>query len=138
MIKRTLCFSNPAYLSMKNKQLVVRLESRGNEPGQQTTIPIEDIGMVVLDNPQITLTHGLMASLLDNNASVITCDERHMPVGLMLPLEGHTVQSEHFQEQLSAPRQGRHAAQNVSAGAPQGAVQQAAAVRRAMAALAGS
>lgn len=102
MIKRTLCFSNPAYLSMKNKQLVVRLESRGDEPGQQTTIPIEDIGMVVLDNPQITLTHGLMASLLDNNASVITCDERHMPVGLMLPLEGHTVQSEHFQEQLSA------------------------------------
>lgn len=102
MIKRTLCFSNPAYLSMKNRQLFVRLESRGNEPGQQTTIPIEDIGMVVLDNPQITLTHGLMASLLDNNASVITCDERHMPVGLMLPLEGHTVQSERFQEQLSA------------------------------------
>ena len=102
MIKRTLCFSNPAYLSMKNRQLFVRLESRGDEPGQQTTIPIEDIGMVVLDNPQITLTHGLMASLLDNNASVITCDERHMPVGLILPLEGHTVQSERFQEQLSA------------------------------------
>lgn len=102
MIKRTLCFSNPAYLSMKNKQLVVRLEIRGDDPGQQTTIPIEDIGMVVLDNPQITLTHGLMAALLDNNASVITCDERHMPVGLMLPLEGHTVQSERFQDQLSA------------------------------------
>ncbi len=102
MIKRTLCFSNPAYLSMKNKQLVVRIESRGDDPGQQTTIPIEDIGMVVLDNPQITLTHGLMAVLLDNNASVITCDERHMPVGLMLPLEGHTVQSERFQDQLSA------------------------------------
>ena len=102
MIKRTLCFSNPAYLSMKNKQLVVRLEIRGDDPGQQTTIPIEDIGMVVLDNPQITLSHGLMAALLDNNASVITCDERHMPVGLMLPLEGHTVQSERFQDQLSA------------------------------------
>jgi CRISPR-associated protein Cas1 len=87
---------------MKNKQLVVRIESRGDDPGQQTTIPIEDIGMVVLDNPQITLTHGLMAVLLDNNASVITCDERHMPVGLMLPLEGHTVQSERFQDQLSA------------------------------------
>ena len=102
MIKRTLCFSNPAYLSMQNRQLVVRIDKHGDEPARQTTIPIEDIGMVVLDNPQITLTHGLMAALLDNNASVITCDSHHMPVGLMLPLEGHTVQSERFQEQLSA------------------------------------
>ena len=102
MIKRTLCFSNPAYLSMKNGQMVVRLERQGDMPERQTTIPIEDIGMVVLDCQQITLTHGLMAALLDNNASVITCNERHMPVGLMLPLEGHTVQSERFQDQLSA------------------------------------
>ena len=102
MIKRTLCFSNPAYLSMQNRQLLVRLEKHGSEPERQTTIPIEDIGIVVLDNPQITLTHGLMATLLDNNASVITCDSHHMPVGLMLPLEGHTVQSERFQEQLSS------------------------------------
>lgn len=102
MIKRTLCFSNPAYLSMQNRQLLVRLEKHGSEPERNATIPIEDIGMVVLDNPQITLTHGLMAALLDNNASVVTCDSHHMPVGLMLPLEGHTVQSERFQEQLSA------------------------------------
>jgi CRISPR-associated protein Cas1 len=87
---------------MQNRQLLVRLEKHGSEPERQTTIPIEDIGIVVLDNPQITLTHGLMAALLDNNASVITCDSHHMPVGLMLPLEGHTVQSERFQEQLSS------------------------------------
>ena len=103
MIKRTLCFSNPAYLSMQNRQLIVRLEKHGNESERQTaTIPIEDIGMVLLDNPQITITHGLLAALLDNNASVITCDSHHMPVGLTLPLEGHTVQSERFQDQLSA------------------------------------
>ena len=102
MIKRTLCFSNPAYLSMKNRQLVVRLEKHDNEPERTATIPIEDIGIVVLDCQQITITHGLMAALLDNNASIITCDERHMPVGLMLPLEGHTVQSERFQDQLAA------------------------------------
>lgn len=101
MIKRTLCFSNPAYLSMKNRQLVVRLEKHDNEPERTATIPIEDIGIVVLDCQQITITHGLMAALLDNNASIITCDERHMPVGLMLPLEGHTVQSERFQDQLA-------------------------------------
>lgn len=102
MIKRTLCFSNPAYLSMKNRQLVVRLEKHDDEPERTATVPIEDIGIVVLDCQQITITHGLMAALLDNNASVITCDERHMPVGLMLPLEGHTVQSERFHDQLTA------------------------------------
>ena len=102
MIKRTLCFSNPAYLSMKNRQLVVRLEKHDNETERTATVPIEDIGIVVLDCQQITITHGLMAALLDNNASIITCDERHMPVGLMLPLEGHTVQSERFQDQLTA------------------------------------
>lgn len=102
MIKRTLCFSNPAYLSMKNRQLVVKLEKQGDDSERTATIPIEDIGIVVLDCQQITITHGLMAALLDNNASVITCNESHMPVGLLLPLEGHTVQSERFQDQLTS------------------------------------
>ena len=102
MIKRTLCFSNPAYLSMKNRQLLVKLEKQGDDPERTATIPIEDIGIVVLDCQQITITHGLMAALLDNNASVITCNESHMPVGLLLPLEGHTVQSERFQDQLTS------------------------------------
>lgn len=102
MIKRTLCFSHPAYLSLRNRQLVVKLEKHDDEPEKQATIPIEDIGIVVLDHQQITLTHGVMAALLDNNASIVTCDSHHMPVGLMLPLEGHTVQQERFQEQLNS------------------------------------
>lgn len=102
MIKRTLCFSHPAYLSLRNGQLVVKLEKRDDEPERQATIPIEDIGIVVLDHRQITLTHGVMAALLENNASVVTCNDTHMPVGLMLPLEGHTVQQERFQSQLSS------------------------------------
>lgn len=102
MIKRTLCFSHPAYLSLRNGQLVVKLEKHDDEPEKQATIPIEDIGIVVLDHRQITLTHGVMAALLDNNASVVTCDDHHMPVGLMFPLEGHTVQQERFQDQLGA------------------------------------
>lgn len=53
MIKRTLCFSNPAYLSIRDRQLVVRVDRHDNEPERQTTIPIEDIGVVVLDNRQI-------------------------------------------------------------------------------------
>lgn len=102
MIKRTLCFSNPTYLSMKNRQLVARIEQVGDQPERTATVPIEDIGVVLLDCQKITLTHGLLSALIDNNAAVITCNDRHMPVGLLLPLEGHTVQSERFQDQLNA------------------------------------
>jgi CRISPR-associated protein Cas1 len=102
MIKRTLCFSHPAYLSLRNGQLVVKLEPHDDEPEKQATIPIEDIGFVVLDHRQITLTHGAMAALVENNAAVVTCNDQHMPVGLLLPLEGHTVQQERFQDQLGS------------------------------------
>lgn len=110
MIKRTLCFSNPAYLSLKNEQLVLKLpqvENNDTVPDtfkkqQQVTIPIEDIGVVVLDHKQITITQGLLEALLENNCAVITCDSRHLPVGLQLPLSGNTVQSERFRSQLNA------------------------------------
>ena len=104
MIKRTLYFGNPAYLSMRNSQLVINLpEANGmdNLTGNNTR-PIEDIGVVVLDHKQITITHGLLESLLANNAAVITCDSSRMPVGLMLPLSGNTIQSERFQNQIEA------------------------------------
>lgn len=110
MIKRTLCFSNPAYMSMKNDQLVIKLpqvEKNDDLPESfkesvTHTIPIEDIGVVVLDNKQITVTQGLMEALLDNNCAVITCDKSHLPVGLMLPLSGNTIQNERFRHQLDA------------------------------------
>ena len=110
MIKRTLCFSNPAYLSLKNDQLVIKLpQVEKNEDLPESfkeqavhTIPIEDIGVVVLDNKQITITQGLMEALLENNCAVITCDKSHLPVGLMLPLCGNTTQNERFRCQLDA------------------------------------
>jgi CRISPR-associated protein Cas1 len=110
MIKRTLCFSNPAYLSLKNEQLVIKLpqvEKNDDLPESfkadaVKTIPIEDIGVVVLDNKQITITQGLMEALLGNNCAVITCDKSHLPVGLLLPLCGNTTQNERFRQQLDA------------------------------------
>jgi CRISPR-associated protein Cas1 len=104
MIKRTLYFGNPAYLSLRNAQLVIHLpEANGmDDRTGHNTIPVEDIGVVVLDHKQITITHGLMEALLANNAAVITCDSSRMPVGLLLPLEGNTVQSERFQAQIDA------------------------------------
>ncbi|WP_243348444.1 type II CRISPR-associated endonuclease Cas1 [Parabacteroides sp. FAFU027] len=104
MIKRTLYFGNPAYLSKKNDQLVINLPgAKGidNLTGNNT-VPIEDIGVILLDHQQITITHGLMDSLLNNNVALIMCDKNHLPTGLMLPLEGNLVQSERFQDQIEA------------------------------------
>lgn len=108
MIKKTLYFGNPYYLSKRNAQLVLQEpkdEKKGSEAtarDTERTIPIEDIGVVVLDNQRITFTSGLMEALLDNNCAVITCDSRHMPVGLLLPLYGNTTQTERFRNQIDA------------------------------------
>ena len=110
MIKKTLYFGNPMYLSLRNGQLLLRMpevEKNDTLPDSfkkdaERTIPIEDIGVVVLDNKRITLTTGAMEALLENNCTVITCDDKSMPVGLLLPLCGNTLQSERFRNQIDA------------------------------------
>ena len=110
MIKKTLCFSNPAYLSLRDAQLVIKLPevekaedlSADFKKSAEVTRPIEDIGVVVLDNKQITITQGALEAMLENNCAVITCDSNHMPVGLLLSLVGNTTQNERFREQLDA------------------------------------
>lgn len=112
MIKRTLYFGNPAYLSLKNGQMLLRLpEVETNKDLPQSfkkeaerTFPIEDIGVVILDNKRITVTHGLLESLLRNNCAVITCDSVSMPTGLLLPLDGHTLQNERFRAQVDCSK----------------------------------
>lgn len=102
MIKRTLYFGNPAYLSLKLEQLVVRMPDSQDNMETVRTIPIEDIGILILDHKQITITQGLIEKLLDNNCALITCSSNHLPVGLMLPLYGNTIQNERFRYQLDA------------------------------------
>lgn len=98
MIKRTLYFGNPAYLKTKNEQLVVEMV----QTGEVKTAAIEDIGVLILDNQQITITQAVLAKLLENNTAVITCNATHHPVGLFLNLDGHTLQSQRFKHQVNA------------------------------------
>lgn len=102
MIKKTLFFGNPAYLSVKNLQLVVKRTDTETQQEVVRTVPIEDIGVVVLEDRQITITNVALDALLQNNCAVITCDEKHMPAGMLLPLEGNTIQSERFANQIDA------------------------------------
>lgn len=110
MIKRTLYFGNPAYLKTVNEQLVIEtilpvpLVTEGGDKEVKTiakTIPIEDIGLLILDNRQITITQALLAKLLANNTAVVSCDDTHHPTGMLFNLDGHTLQSQKFQAQLN-------------------------------------
>lgn len=97
MIKRTLYFGNPAYLCLRDNQLVVK-----KKDGEPKTVPVEDIGFIILDSPQVTISCALLSFLTENNCAVISCDSRHLPSGLFLPLSGNSLQSERFRCQIEA------------------------------------
>jgi len=99
MIKRTLYFGNSVYLRLKNKQLEV------HEPELKekiASIPIEDIGIVIIDNPRITITSGVLQAFNDNNTAFVTCNSSHMPESITIPLDGHSTQTERLRYQLNA------------------------------------
>jgi CRISPR-associated protein Cas1 len=114
MIKRTLYFGNPAYLCRKNDQLIIKLPGEDGDEEEvnpnkkyfertnQNSVPIEDIGVLIIDNNQVTITQGLLASLLENNCAVVACNASHMPVGLFLPLDVNQIQQEKFDAQVNA------------------------------------
>jgi CRISPR-associated protein Cas1 len=96
MIKRTLYFGNPAYLKTRLNQLIIEQEDK------EISLPIEDIGVVILDHQQITITQTTIQQLIEANAALITCNERHMPAGLMLNLEGNNLHSKIVDAQVNA------------------------------------
>lgn len=112
MIKRTLYFGSPCYLSKQLSQLVITLPNAKpnalpdkylyREASLQTPkpIPIEDIGVLILDNQQISISQGLIQSLIENNTAIIYCNFTHHPIGLVLPMEGNDVQSQRFRIQI--------------------------------------
>jgi len=99
MLKRTLLFSKPASLTTRNEQLVV------SEPGGKTekaSIPIEDIGYLVLENRQLYVSMPLYEKMISNNVAVVFCDSSHMPNGMLLNLDGNNLQSEMFRHQVNS------------------------------------
>ena len=96
MIKRTLFFSNAVCLTLKNKQLVIQ----NKETREETTVPIEDIGFVILENNQIYVSIPVINALADNNAAVVFCNEKHLPFSMNLPLDCNTIQNQLFTAQL--------------------------------------
>ena len=97
MLKRTLLFSSPVYLSLKNEQLVVCYK---DTPDDKRTIPIEDIGYVIIDNPMVSMTIPLINTLSDYNVALIFCDDKGMPHSMLQNLDTHTLQCEILNTQI--------------------------------------
>lgn len=98
MLKRTIYIGNPAYLKLKDHQLKIEDPQTRDTKG---SVPIEDMGFLILDNFQITLSHQLIIALQQHNVAIISCDESHLPLGLMLPISGHVTHSEFLKHQIN-------------------------------------
>lgn len=98
MVKRTLFFSNPCRLSLKNAQLVVE----NHASGEVKTVPIEDIGVALIENPMVSISIPAMNALVENNCAVVFCDARHMPSSMLMNLDSNSVQAETYRLQMDA------------------------------------
>lgn len=96
MLKKSILLENKASISTKNLQLVIKTETR------ESTIPIEDIGYLVIDHPEIYLSIPALNLLIDNNTAVIICNTNHLPNGMFLNLNSHHIQQEIFKNQINA------------------------------------
>lgn len=101
MLKRTLFFESPGHLSLADRQLCFTM--RGDENGTvKKTVPVEDIGVIVVENRQITFTAALMQALTENNAVVVFCDDHHLPTAYCSAITGNVTASRVVRAQLSA------------------------------------
>jgi CRISPR-associated protein Cas1 len=96
MIKRTILIENKSSITTKNQQLVLKSEIR------ESSIPIEDIGFLVLDHAEIYLSIPAMNLIVENNTAIIICGSNHLPNGMLLNLNSHHIQQEIFKNQIEA------------------------------------
>ena len=99
MLKRSLVFMHPATLSLRNGQMVI---IRKELPDDNLTVPIEDIGLVMINHAMVSLTIPLLNALTEQNVAVIFCNEKGMPASMLYNLQGNTTQGETLRNQLEA------------------------------------
>ena len=97
MLKRSLVFSSPANLSLKDRQIVISLKE---SPEDKITAPIEDIGVVIIDNPAVSITIPLLNYLVDNNVIVVICNSKGVPSSTLLSFGTNHYQGEILQSQI--------------------------------------
>jgi len=96
MLKRSILIEKKASINSSYNQLLIKTEAR------EASIPIEDIGFVVIDHPETYISIPALNNLISNNCAVITCNQKHLPIGLFLNLDGHHIQQQLFRAQIEA------------------------------------
>lgn len=81
---RSVVIANPAALTLEDNALRIRQE------GREARVMLEDIGVLVLDHPQISLTAPLLSACAAAQIAVLTVDESHLPNGVLLPYLPHS------------------------------------------------
>lgn len=96
MIRKTVEIATAGTrLSIAHRQLVI-----DRPEAEKRTLPCEDIGVLIVDHPQVSYTHSVFTTLLEEGAAVVLCGANHLPAGLMLPLDAHTTQTERHRAQV--------------------------------------
>jgi len=98
MIKQTLMLTSAVSLSLKDNQMVITFKDNKDS----VTRHIEDIGFVIVDNPNVSITIPLLNELADNNVAVVFCDRRQMPKSMLMTLDGNSTQQETYRFQIEA------------------------------------
>jgi len=97
MIKRIIDISDRAYIHLKNQQLLI--DKQGETIGR---IPIEDLGVLILQHPAIVLTQQVIIHCQMNKAVIIFCDNKHLPYSIILPIaESHTLHNKILKQQVA-------------------------------------
>jgi len=99
MIKRIIEVSNPAHLHLRNYQMIIKKEGEND-----SSVPVEDIGILVLANPSITISQSLIASCQENNCTIVFCDQKHFPVSILLPIASNSTHSKVLNIQTSVKK----------------------------------
>jgi CRISPR-associated protein Cas1 len=99
MSGRTIEITSPARLSLKHRQLVI-----AREDGTAPSVPLEDLGLLIVDQPQVTYTHAVMAALAEAKVAIVLCGADHMPAAVLLPYAANALAGERLRAQLACPK----------------------------------
>ncbi|MFZ6051190.1 type II CRISPR-associated endonuclease Cas1 [Halocola ammonii] len=98
MLKKSLFFGNAYHLSVSNNQLTIK----SKDDASVRTVPSEDIGLVILEHPQITFSQAFVQEMSEQNVAVVFCNRNYLPVSMLWNLDSNTIQTERFRNQINA------------------------------------
>lgn len=94
MAFRYILITKPSKLSVRNNNIQIQQE-------ELTTIPLEDINAIVIDEKQVSLSAPLLSQCMQDDVALFFCNDQHLPIGVSLPFQSHSKQHHRIGEQLT-------------------------------------